>query len=601
MGDTIRSMRWCASSCWRSRACSSDPTLAVVGHTPATACGRDDRGHGLRVGDAGVHRHRVRQLDAAQLAALVAADETLDAAARRGALDGISRTEQQGHRRARLRYERRRWSPPAAPRRTRSRRTTRSTITTVVAADGRRSHPPTDPAIARRRDHADRSERRACSTAAPVSWTVYGPAGTHAARIRRTSRRSSDGVWEPTQPTCTDATASRHDPRRAADASVGGYAVQMRVAWATEQPPPYTSLAATAFGHCTALPVHASTGATGSARSASRHDAAPRLPRRRERRARLAITIDARARRSATAWARDQRCRRSPARRPSSPSVAEPVPARDRDVYVGRPIAACLVPLFNAPTVTRSERPSCPACVDDAIVVPPCGTTPRQDRAHTARRAGSAEIDAARRQSRDYARRPPASPVGAARQRGLRDHSSQAAGAPTLRPARVDPRGQRSSRSTSRRPRRASRAAGSAACTLVDRPLVRGAGVGFTGGTEPRMVVAIGRRDRRRAAPGRDRSLERPRARIARRSSAAGSPAASLPEHIVVGQFDTDSRHRSVLGHRDAQLGHGVRGRVRAQGRQRRLEALSAAAGRRRRRPRHRRSRRRWPRRRGRR
>ena len=71
-------------------ACSSDPTLAVsVTHPSVVRSPR--RGHGLRVGLAEVHRHRVRALDPAGLEALAADDVTLDGSAS-GDLSGISRT-----------------------------------------------------------------------------------------------------------------------------------------------------------------------------------------------------------------------------------------------------------------------------------------------------------------------------------------------------------------------------------------------------------------------------------------------------------------------------------------------------------------------------
>jgi len=65
-----------------------------------------------------------------------------------------------------------------------------------------------------------------------VLWRVYAPAGTTPAGTVKTV---SDGVWEPTHPTCTtDGDATIHP---ALPTLPSGYALKLRVSWATKPPP----------------------------------------------------------------------------------------------------------------------------------------------------------------------------------------------------------------------------------------------------------------------------------------------------------------------------------------------------------------------------
>ncbi|HUJ59707.1 MAG TPA: hypothetical protein VLX92_14480 [Kofleriaceae bacterium] len=84
----------------------------------------------------------------------------------------------------------------------------------------------------------------------PVSWTVYAPAGTQPATTG-TVTVVSDGVWQPAMPSCTAAGTLHIHP--VFPALVGGYAVQIRVAWAQQQPPLYTGLLAPPFKNPTTL------------------------------------------------------------------------------------------------------------------------------------------------------------------------------------------------------------------------------------------------------------------------------------------------------------------------------------------------------------
>ena len=77
-----------------------------------------------------------------------------------------------------------------------------------------------------------------------VSWTVSGPARSSAANPDNITV-VSDGVWEPKLPSCASSGAVTVHPNP--PSSVGGYAVQIRVAWAIEEPPAYSLITALAF------------------------------------------------------------------------------------------------------------------------------------------------------------------------------------------------------------------------------------------------------------------------------------------------------------------------------------------------------------------
>jgi hypothetical protein len=84
-----------------------------------------------------------------------------------------------------------------------------------------------------------------------VSWTVYGAAGTTPANSPTFFDMLDDGEWRPNVPSCT---ATQADPGSDSEGSgtivvhpmppnlVGGYAVQMRVEWANAPIPLFTSL-----------------------------------------------------------------------------------------------------------------------------------------------------------------------------------------------------------------------------------------------------------------------------------------------------------------------------------------------------------------------
>src|SRR5439155_22454386 len=79
----------------------------------------------------------------------------------------------------------------------------------------------------------------------PVSWTVYGPAGSPPLKMTNVTM-AGDGTWQPTLPTCTAGGLLKLHP--VPPGVVGGVAVQMRVAWSVGLPALYTSLTSSSLG-----------------------------------------------------------------------------------------------------------------------------------------------------------------------------------------------------------------------------------------------------------------------------------------------------------------------------------------------------------------
>jgi hypothetical protein len=74
----------------------------------------------------------------------------------------------------------------------------------------------------------------------PVSWRVYAPIGAQPAAS--TALVAPDSSWQPALPTCTHGGVAVIHP--VPPSTVGGYAIQTRVAWAAEPVPLYTAIVA---------------------------------------------------------------------------------------------------------------------------------------------------------------------------------------------------------------------------------------------------------------------------------------------------------------------------------------------------------------------
>jgi len=214
--------------------------------------------------------------------------------------------------------------------------------------------------------------------------------------------------------------------------------------------------------------------------------------------------------------------------------IAEPGAGTDREVYAVTD-RGVLVPLFNATPVT-DQTLVCPAC-NDAIVVPPCGATPGKVLlAGASNRVRQLDLHGGNLQTFDV--------LGVTAVR--LDNAGcvtqlQAAGAPSLVQLASLHAGTLLAGTFVPAATLLATCAGTSACRLLDQPLVRGAGVGFTADLEPRIVVA------NIDATG----VVLTQLVIAPVGGSAGTigttiersrvAAASIPDRLVAAQVDTDT------------------------------------------------------------
>lgn len=363
--------------------------------------------------------------------------------------------------------------------------------------------------------------------ARPISWTAYGPAGSMGANASNLGF-VSDGVWEPTLPTCTANGVAMLHPNP--PSSVGGYAIQIRAAWAVDQPQPYTQLATNAFG-LTMLGITPSTEA--------RRWCAIRVKGALHRL--VCVDNNHMAYDYAITVANGRASAMSMGSQPTLPPlgggnktvalIAVPT-GDDREVYAISD-RGFFVPLFGA-TASASPTTGIDGGLSDAVVAPPCGSVP-----------GRVLL---------------AGVGGNVHQTDLRGGSDMTFGAPIGASAttqiRLDNAGCITKLATSGAPSLTQFATlhtqgllnnvfGPTGTFLIDcngpvcngttaTALTRGAATGFTGGTEPRAVFtsvdASGVVLVQVVLSPTNNLVERSR-----------MPAAALPDRLVVGQFDTDT------------------------------------------------------------
>ncbi len=251
MSDTILWMRWCPVLVLA--ACASDPTLRITVDHPASLVVSSTELSVYQSATLTCENIEFADLDAAQLAAIQVAEETLSPPApNTGSLDGLSRTDHKvivarGFNGTAL------VSIGCAEQDVVS-GDTQITITTLPAATvsiapidtGTGTADPLGRYVTTIDANGDSIDQRA------VTWTVYGPAGTTAATggdavTSTIDGEVVDGAWQPTEPTLTcNGIATIHP---VPPATVAGYAVQVRVAWAAQSLPLYTAI--TPYAHST--------------------------------------------------------------------------------------------------------------------------------------------------------------------------------------------------------------------------------------------------------------------------------------------------------------------------------------------------------------
>jgi hypothetical protein len=363
-----------------------------------------------------------------------------------------------------------------------------------------------------------------------VSWTVYGPAGS-APALAQNATTIGDGVWQATAPICTASGSARVHP--VPPGIVGGYAMQMRVAWATELPPMFTGLVTGG------LSTTAFTPPTGSRRyCAARVSGATRR-------------LDCLDGSGANVIAREFQVMvsagqvtlvpmQTQALLPDTIAIVSVPSGTDLDVYAITQHGHVLA-VFPRPGQPVDDTDpvcpvaTCPTPVDDALVVPACDTAPARLMLHVNTVAPDQQIQEmpATGGTRDVF------PV----MLGLAETTVQLDSGGCVTELKGAPRQVTSLQ-------QGTKVAGTFVplstllyydCTTGScstTPMLTGAGIGFTTGSEPRLVAS---------------SVDATGVVLVQLVFAGGAgqrqlvqrtriPALSAPDKIVVGQFDGDGQ-----------------------------------------------------------
>lgn len=356
-----------------------------------------------------------------------------------------------------------------------------------------------------------------------VSWTVFGPAGTAPYDSPASFTIVGDAEWRPTAEQCTASGNTRIHPMP--PDKIGGYAVQIRVAWARQPAPLFSTMSAIDVKNVTALAVN---GAT--------HFCAPHVSGAQHRLA----CIDGSAVKDFSATVANGSVTLAVAQTQNlgtAPVAVYAVPdGADRHVYAVDGHGA-ITALFEAqgggtPTVCTGIT----TCVDDAIAMPACGSAPARLVMH---RTGVVVP------TRDIALADAttgANLVSFARAGGQDSRLvgggcvTEIGATPGQRQLFAVDTGKQLLGSLVVAETHASHDCTAAGC--ADLPLFAGAGVGFSGGATPEMItttvdatgVLLAHVE---VASARDGTL-----RFVERSKVA---SASIPNHITTGTLDADT------------------------------------------------------------
>ncbi|HEY0253115.1 MAG TPA: hypothetical protein VGC41_16390 [Kofleriaceae bacterium] len=352
---------------------------------------------------------------------------------------------------------------------------------------------------------------QAITDARTVSWTVYGGAGAMAASGNPITI-VDDGTWEPAAPTCLVNGEAHVHPNP--PSTLGGYAVQVRVAWAVEQPPVYTALAAPALA---TIDLGITLSTTAKRPCAIRGKQLVCVDN-----ANLAHLYNI-AITDGKATATQVGAAQSAVPMAGQNAIALLAVPRTQNLYSVATKGA-LVGLFGTAD-PPGNSPVCIADCDDAMVIPACGAAPAKilisnvTRIHQVDPAGGAAtfFDV----------------TGA-----LQTRLDNAGCVTVLQDSAPPVLGQFATLQVTAGILTASgtylASCGAGTCKIIDTGLARGAGVGFTGGTEPRIVAstvdASGVVLVQAVLSASLQAIER--GRIA---------AATIPDRIVAGQLDGDT------------------------------------------------------------
>lgn len=547
--DTIAAMRMTLAVASVVTACASDPTLHVtVTHPQGLAIGRTTitvyESESLTCEDVEFSRLSATELDAAAVTS-----ETIDASGTStGALTGISRTDHKvivgrgfdamGKLLAAGCVEH-----DVVDGNLELAITTQVAVTVSIVPPDPTSTDPSAAQVGALDPMGKIVDGR------PVSWTLYGPAGSPPLAMTNVTM-AGDGTWQPKAPSCTAGGLLKIHP--VPPGVVGGFAVQMRVAWSVELPALYTGLTSTTLGGTGFTPPAGATRFCAIRSNGATH----RL-----------VCLDGSG---VGVIARDYEVqvaggaatlveKQNQTVLPESIAIIAVPNGSDRDVYAvttrGR-----LQELFGASAADNTSPVCAPATtcatpVDDAVALPPCGAAPGKIVMHTsATGAGQlVEMNARGGGTVTYPL-PPAMGLDNIAQldrAGCVTAVTASTGSSSLRQALVVQMGRPVLNQFVPAATFLSYGCSGASLSCTALPVFPGAGAAFTTGTEPRLVsasldatgVVVLQVVLATDASGRDHFIER--ARVA---------AAALPEHIVIGQFDTDSTADmlwSVSGKRD--------------------------------------------------
>jgi hypothetical protein len=359
-----------------------------------------------------------------------------------------------------------------------------------------------------------------------VGWTVYGPAGSEPMHMTNVAL-ASDGIWQPTQASCTKSSgaATLHPPPPDV---IGGYSVQLRAEWAMDLPALYSRFMASFASKTIAPPNSSKKYCTIRVNGAAKR----------------VVCLDGNVARDYEVTAASgvvNLVQRDMMLVGAEALAVVAVPSgTNRDVYV-MTTRGVLVPLFGAPAADNSAAPcgdnSCE--VDDVIAVPACGTLPGKLVVRL-RATGPGQVklmNARGGGTQDF----PTGTLMAGVQvqldnAGCVTRADPSGGAPTLRQVVTYHVGSRNL--LDEFVAVATRAAyNCTSSTCMHNELFPGAGVAFTTDSESRMIVTfvdatgvvVAEVVMAPDTPNRDLFVERSR-----------SPTAGIPDRIVVGQYDAD-------------------------------------------------------------
>lgn len=536
-GDTIRSMRIASSACALALvcACSGNPTLTVdVVHPSGLAVATTDvavyESPTLACTDVEFGR-----LNALQLQALQTADETIaSGGAVTGSLDGISRANNKIVVARGYDSTGDLIAAGCAQVGVVSGNQT-VTITTEVAATVAIDPPGTSVTAG-----SDGTATVVTATdpsgnlidGRPISWTVYGPAGSTPATMTNVTI-ASDGVWQPAMPTCTsDGIAQIHV---APPSAVAGYAVQMQVAWASGDVPIFTELNSASLG-LSALTPPSYMAKFCAIRHSGSDERLDCMSGSDDSVTDYAIAVDATGSASLSpvstqSWSLG-----------TTPMalLSVPDPSGGLDTYVFDD-QAHLTALFGAPAAAGSGD-NCPLdkpnCAIDAVVAPPCGSTPGRIFYHIINLNLTESI-----RTLDYSGAytgdisytgglPALDTAGCLAQLGGSDSPVQAASILTTSSATAGTGSGSDSVDIVRNPH--VQICTASGCAEHPFDLGKSSTIGFTGGVEPRMVTTSV------DATGVVllQVVLSPSSTLIERTT---MPTASVPDHILAGQFDADT------------------------------------------------------------